>query len=156
MAWGVVAESSRLLTTIAPASMVSLLAGLATASLLQVRFERGVLVFGVFVAVAVVTTAAAGLTERLRTMAFGDPFTVAAIAAIVTSLVSAAVLDLDLSTFLFAGVVLAIGLVAGRTLGSIVRTGSSSLVDRPPGLAFPIDGVVAAAGLYLPVLALLT
>jgi len=155
MSWGVMSESSRLLTSIAPTVLVSMLAGLATASLLQVRFLYDTKVFGVFLVVAGAATIASGLTERLRTMPFGDPFTISALVAIASSVVAAAVWDLSLATYLFAGVVLAVGLVAGRTLGSIIRTGSSSLVDRPPGLAFPTDGVVAAATLYLPILALL-
>ncbi len=155
MVWGVISETSRLLTIIAPTMLVSLLAGLSTAGLLQVRFTQDAKVFGVFIAVAVVATAAGALTERLRSLPFGDPFTISAISAIATAVITAAVWDLDLATFLFVGVVLAVGLVAGRTLGSIIRTGTASLVERPPGLTFPLDGVVAAAMLYLPVLAAL-
>lgn len=155
MAWGVMSESSRLLTSIAPAVLVSSMAGLATSSLLQVRFEYDARVFGVFLVVAAVATVAGSLAERLRSTPLGDPFTVSAIAAIASSVVAAAIWDLSLATYLFVGVVLAVGLVAGRTLGSIVRTGSGSLVDRPPGIGFPADGVVVAAALFMPMLALL-
>lgn len=155
MIWGVMSESSRLLTSISPTVLVSSLAGLAASSLLYVRFVYDAKVFGVFLVVGVAATIAAGLTERLRNVPFGDPFTISAIVAIASSVVAAAVWDLSLATYLFVGVVLAAGLVAGRTLGSIIRTGSGSLVDRPPGVAFPADGVVLAAALYMPILALL-
>jgi molybdopterin converting factor small subunit len=155
MVWGVISESSRPLTSIAPSVLVSALAGLATASLLDVRFSYDATVFGVFLAVAVAATIAGALTERLRNLPFGDPFTISAIVAIATSVIAAAVWDLSLATYLFVGVVLAAGLVAGRTLGSIVRTGSGSLVDRPPGVGYPADGVVVAAALFMPILALL-
>ena len=46
--------------------------------------------------------------------------------------------------------------MAGRTLGSIVRTGSTSLVEKPPGITYAMDGVIVAAMLYLPILALLS
>lgn len=156
MVWGVISETSRLLTIIAPAILVSLQAGLATASLLEVRFSRTATEFGVFLVVAVAATAAGALTERLRSLPFGDPFTISAITAIAAAIVAAAIWDLELATYLFVGVVLAVGLVAGRTLGSIVRTGSTSLVEKPPGIAYAMDGVIVAAMLYLPILALLS
>ena len=150
MVWGVISETSRLLTIIAPDD-VGVAAGgafhcLAPAGSLHPecqgvrrihRGRRG--------------GDRGGRTDGApRSLPFGDPFTISAISAIATAVIAAAVWDLDLATFLFVGVVLAVGLVAGRTLGSIIRTGTASLVERPPGLTFPLDGVVACCDVVPP------
>jgi molybdopterin converting factor small subunit len=156
LVWGVISETSRLIQIIAPTVLVSLMAGLAVASLLVVVFTRPPAVLGVFLVVLLVSIPAGALAERIRNMPFGDPFTVIALTAIVSALVASAIWELDLAAYLFVGVVLAVGLVAGRALGSIIRTQSMSLVDRPPGLTWAADGAVVAAGLYYPVISLLT
>ncbi len=155
MAWGVVSETARLIQIIAPTVLVSLIAGTATASLLHVSFTRPTTVLGVYIVVVLVSVPAGAFAERMRSLPFGDPFTVVAFTAIVAALVSAAMWELELAGYLFVGVVLAVGLVAGRALGSIIRTQAVSLVDRPPGLTWAIDGAVMAAALYFPIIALL-
>jgi hypothetical protein len=73
---------------------------------------------------------------------------------VITALVAAAVWDLDLVTFLIVGLVVAVSLVAGRGLGSLLRTRQIILIERSPGLMSTLDGMVLAGVLYLPVLTL--
>lgn len=155
LTWGVMSETSRLIQIIAPTALVSLMAGLGASSLLQVAFTQPRAVLGVYIVVLLVSIPAGALAERMRNLPFGDPFTVIAFTAIVAALVAAAVWELELAAYLFVGVVLAVGLVAGRALGSIIRTQSASLVDRPPGLTWAADGAIIAAALYQPIVALL-
>jgi molybdopterin converting factor small subunit len=156
LVWGVMSETSRLIQIIAPSVLVSLMAGTAAASLLHLAFTSPSTTLGVFIVVALVAVPAGALMERFRNLPFGDPFTITALAAIIAALVAAAVWELELAAYLFVGVVLAVGLISGRGLGSIIRTQSVSLVERPPGLTWAADGVIVAAALYLPILALLT
>jgi molybdopterin converting factor small subunit len=160
MVWGVVSETGRLIHIVGPAGLVSFMAGVAAASMLLVRYQAGGSLpepsVEVFLTVATISTIAGMVFDRFRGVAFGDPFTVVALAAVLAALVAAAIWDLEMSTFLLVGVVLALGLVAGRALGSIIRTGSTSLIDQPPGLGWPLDGAVLAAVVLHPVLAILT
>ncbi|MDH4307041.1 MAG: MoaD/ThiS family protein [Acidimicrobiia bacterium] len=155
LVWGVASETARLIQIIAPTVVVSLLAGLATASLLHVRFTQAPEIFGVFLVVVISATVAGVVAERLRGLPFGDPFTLVAIVAIGAALAAAAIWDLPLTSYLFVGVVMALGMVAGKALGSILRTGASTLVESPPGLVAPVDGSLMAACLLVPILALL-
>jgi molybdopterin synthase sulfur carrier subunit len=161
MAWGVVSETSRLLQAMGPSTVVSLLAGLASSSLLAALFDREDALpesaIQVFLVVAALATVVAGLAERLRDLAVGDPFVASAIAAVVASAVSSFIWDdIELPTALFLGVILAVALVAGRAFGTILRTHTTSLVERPPGLAWAVDGTILAAAVYHPVLSMLT
>ena len=156
LGWGVASDSSRMIPIIAPALLLALIAGSATASLVLSRtaFVPDRRAVGVLLAAVIASTAAGVTMERFRHMPFGDPFSMTALAAVVTSLVAASLWDLDLVSFLFAGIVVAAGMVAGRGLGSILRTRRVSLVDRAPGWLSAADGAVLAATLYYPILRL--
>lgn len=156
LGWAVASDNSRMIPIIAPALLLSLLAGSATGSLLLARtaFVPDRRAVGVFLAAVIASIAVGAAMERFRHLAFGDPFSMTALAAIVTSLVAASLWDLDLVAFLFAGIVVAAGMVAGRGLGSILRTRRVSLVDRAPGWLSAADGAVMAACLYYPILRL--
>lgn len=154
MAWGVASDSSRLLSSLAAGLTVSVLAAMGVASLMLARssFEPGRRVVGVFLAVVIVATLIGALLERMPTLPFADPFTGTALGAIGASVAAAALWDFDLIAFLLAGVVLAAALVAGRGLGSAVRTGRVALIDPVPGALARFDGAVLAAALFYPVL----
>lgn len=156
MCWGVASEGARIVTTMAGALVVSLVAGTATAGLLLVRseFVEGPEAAGVFLAVVAAAAVAGLLAERFPRLPLADPFTATVLAAVTAALVAAAVWDLDLVVFLIVGPALAMGLLAGRGLGSMLRTGEVVLLDRPPGAFSMIDGAMLAASLYLPVLTL--
>ncbi len=156
LGWGVASDTSRMIPIIAPALLLALIAGSATASLVLSRtaFVPDRRAVGVLLAAVIASTAAGVTMERFRHLPFGDPFSMTALAAVVTSLVAASLWDLDLVSFLFAGIVVAAGMVAGRGLGSILRTRRVSLVDRAPGWLSAADGAVLAATLYYPILRL--
>ncbi len=136
--------------------MLALVAGAAVGSLVLARSgfvpESGAT--SVFVVTAIAATAASMIVERFTHLPFGDPFSVTALTAVVTSLVAASVWDLDLVAFLVAGIVMAVSLIAGRGMGSILRTRTVTLIERAPGYLSAVDGVVLAAALYYPVLRL--
>jgi hypothetical protein len=52
------------------------------------------------------------------------------------------------------GLGIAVALLAGRGLSSMLRTGSVSLTERPPGILVSLDGVALAAAIYYPLLLL--
>ena len=156
LVWAVASDESRLLGSLSPTIVVSLVGAAAAGSLLLARrtFEPFDRATGVFLAIAIAATVIGAIVDRFSHLPFGDPFTATTLGAILTALAIAAIWDLDLVTFLIAGVVTAVALVGGSGLGSMLRTRSVDLVGRSPGYLAVIDGVVLAAALYLPVLRL--
>lgn len=146
----------RSVDAVAPGVLLGLLAAAAAGSL--------VLAFGpdspdaqaidVFLVVVIVATVAGLIVESLADLPYLDPYTVTAIAAVLSAVIAAVLWDLDVAGYLLVGLGLAVTLVAGRGLGSMVRTGIVSLVDRPPGLLPTLDGAVLAAAVYYPLIRL--
>jgi hypothetical protein len=65
---------------------------------------------------------------------------------------AAAVWDLDAVGYLLVGLGIAVALVAGHGLSSMLRTGRVALTERPPGILSSLDGVVLAAAIYYPLI----
>lgn len=156
LGWGVASDSSRMLQILAPAMLVALLASTMVGSLflayrLTVPQSRATAVFLLAVGMAVV---AAMLVERFPSIPVADPFSVSASAAVAGALIGAAIWQLDLVAFLIVGLAVAVALVAGRGLGSMLRTRRVHLIDLPPGLVPALDGVVLAGCVYYPMLLL--
>ncbi|MCJ7779678.1 MAG: hypothetical protein MUQ27_02530, partial [Acidimicrobiia bacterium] len=85
-----------------------------------------------------------------------DPNVGTLVGALVAGLVTGvAASDIDLATGLFAAVAVASGLIAGRVLGSMIRSGSIVHTVRLPGQLTPLDGLLLAAPLYWLTLVLL-
>ncbi len=156
LGWGVASDSSRLLSVLAPAAIVSVIAAGATSGLVLSRmsFDPGSRAVGVFLAVILAATAIAAATEGNVRLPFGDPFSATVVVGVVVSVVMAAVWNLDMVVFLIAGLVLAARLVAGRGLGSMLRTRDVVLLETSPGMLAVLDGAVLAAALYYPILLL--
>lgn len=155
LGWGVASDGSRMVQILGPSILLTLMASMAVGSLvLSAGTAPRARILGVYVAIMAVTVVLAILIERIQHMAFGDPFTASALIAVATALVSAAVWDLDLVTFLIVGLVTAVALVVGRGVGSMLRTRQVVLIERPPGFLSVIDGMILAGALYLPVLRL--
>ena len=55
---------------------------------------------------------------------------------------------------LLVGLGIAVSLLAGRGLSSMLRTGRAVLTERPPGALVSLDGVALAAAIYYPLLLL--
>jgi molybdopterin converting factor small subunit len=156
LAWSVASDESRALVALVPSLVVSVLSTAAVSSLLLAResFVPINRATGVLITVSIGAVAIGTVIERFSHLPFGDPFTATTLGAIGTSLAIAAVWDLDLVTFLIMGVVIAASLIAGRGLGSMLRTRRVELISRPPGLLASLDGLVLAAAVFLPVLRL--
>jgi len=156
LVWAVASDSSRVLNSLASATIVSLIVGGVTGSLLLVRsvFVPAQRAVGVYLVVAIVATGVGMLLERVTSFPIGDPFSAAALSAIISSVVAAAVWDMDIVAFLVAGLAMAIALIGGRALGSILRTRRVLLLEHPPGYLPALDGAVLAGWIYLPALLL--
>lgn len=155
LGWGVASDSSRMIQILGPSVLLTFVASMSVGSLvLSVGVSPARRVLGVYIAIMAVTVVAGVAIERIQHLPIGDPFTLSALVAVVTALIAAAIWDLDLVTFLIVGLVTAVALVAGRGLGSLLRTRQVVLIERPPGYLSVVDGMVLAAALYLPVLRL--
>lgn len=155
LGWGVASDGSRMIQILGPSILLTFVACMTIGSLvLATGVSPAPRIVGVYLAVMAVTVVSASLIDRMQHLPIGDPFTVSSLVAVVTTLVAAAVWDLDLVTFLIVGLVTAVALVAGRGLGSLLRTRQIILIERPPGLLSVLDGMILAGALYLPVLGL--
>jgi hypothetical protein len=81
-----------------------------------------------------------------------DPFSVTALAAVLASTGAAAFWDLDIVGYLLVGLGVAVSLVAGRGLSSMLRQGRVSLTELSPGAVVSLDGVLLAAAIYYPLI----
>ena len=149
LAWPVFDARHRAVETTATTTTVGLVAGLGTAALviLRMRSTTTVVAFVVIVAAGIVGAAIAGaLGERAQ---FIDPNVGTLVGALVAGAIVGLLTDeLELSVLLVASVSLAAGLIAGRALGSMLRSGAIVHTRRAPGLLTPIDGMWVAAPLF--------
>lgn len=157
LGWGVASDGSRMVQILGPSILLTFVACMTIGSLMQVAgINPPQRIVGVYLAVMAMSVLMSAVIDRVQHLPIGDPFTLSALVAIVTAMVAAAVWDLDLVTFLIVGLVTAVSLVAGRGLGSLLRTRQIILIERPPGYLSVLDGLILAGALYLPVLRLLT
>lgn len=154
--WGVVVQGYRHVDVVAPGALVALLAASATASMVLTRSDASpdVQAIDVFLLVVVVSVLLGTVVDRMADLPFLDPFTVMAVVAILAAVGSAFFWDLDVAGYLPVGLEIAVTLVAGRGLGSLLRIGGVSLTDRVPGILSSYDGAVLAAALYFPIIRL--
>lgn len=157
LGWAVAFRVYRQVDAFSPTLLVGLIAGLATASLVLANSsfspdDRAVDVFLVAVTAAVVLGA---LVSRLPPMPFLDPFSTTAVAAVFGAVAAAALWDADVVGYLLVGLGVAIALVAGNGLSSMLRMGRVTLTERAPGVLSSLDGVVLAAALYYPLIRIL-
>jgi hypothetical protein len=73
---------------------------------------------------------------------------------VIAAVVTAWIWDLSIVSFLLVGLGIAVALLAGRGLSSMLRTGRVSLTERAPGALVCLDGVALAAAIYYPLLLL--
>lgn len=156
LGWAVAFPEYRQIDVYAPTFLVALIAGLGSASMVLARSsftpdERSIDVFLVSVIAALVLGAAVG---RVPTIPFLDRFTTTAIGAVLGALGAAFVWDLDRVGYLLVGLGIAVALVAGQGLSSMLRTGGVTLTERPPGYLSSLDGAVLAAAIYFPLIRL--
>ena len=156
LGWAVAFEPYRQVEVFAPTLLVALIASLATASMTLSRssFTPDESAVDVFLVATIAGVGLGALVARVPSVPFLDRFSTTAIGAVLASVIAAVLWDLDVVGYLLVGLGIAVALVAGQGLSSMIRTGRVVLTERPPGLLSSVDGVVLAAALYFPLVRL--
>lgn len=154
LGWAVAYEDYRDVDVFSPTLLTAVFAGLAGASMVLSRSafspdDRAIDVFLVAVIAAVLLGA---IAIRMQQLPLLDPFSVSAIGAVLAAVGAASLWDLDVVGYLLVGLGVAIAMVAGRGLSSMLRLGTVSLTDLPPGAVASLDGVILAAAIYYPLI----
>jgi len=137
-------ELARLSETILGSLLVSMSVG--PLILLRMRWDIEVNAFLFVIAVALAASMVAILfQDRVPLL---DPNISALAGAALAGLIAGSVSSLSLSVTFVAAVSASGGLVAGRTAGSLLRSGEVRLLDRAPGALSMLDGPMLAAGIY--------
>jgi len=155
LGWGVALPSYRSIESIAPAVMIAIIAGAAVGSLMLARtiFEPGQHATTIFLIVVVVSGLTGWVLERVESPLL-DPFTGTALAAVISAAAGSLIWDEDLIGYLLVGLGMAVFLVAGRSFGSLVRTGRLALSEPASGAMASLDGAMLGAALYYPLVTL--
>ncbi len=156
LGWAVAFPAYRPVEVFAPTFLVGLMGALAAASLILTRssFTPDPQAIDVFLVAVIAGVALGALVGRLPAIPFLDRFSTTAIASVLAALAAASLWDLDIVGYLLVGVGIAVALVAGQGLSSMLRTGGVMLTERPPGFVPSLDGVVLAAAVYFPLIRL--
>jgi MoaD family protein len=149
VAWPVFDSSHREFRTTAATTLVTVIAAGASAGLVLIRLT------GSFAVVAFVLITVLALVGAWFAGAYGaaiqsvDANVGALLGALLASLLAGLVIsELDMAASLLGGVAAAAGVIAGRTLGSMLRTGVISHTEDPPGALSMFDGAAVAAPLF--------
>ena len=156
LGWAVAFPRYRQVEVFAPTLLVGLLAALGSASLILSRseFTPDPEAIDVFLVAAIAGVALGALVSRMPALPFLDRFSTTAIGAVLAAVVAASLWDLDVAGYLLVGLGVAVALVAGQGLSSMLRTGTVMLTERAPGNLPAVDGVVLAAAIYFPLIRL--
>jgi len=157
LGWAVAFPPYRQVDVVSPLLLVSLFAGLGTASMILARSAhspdpKAVDVFLVSVIAGLVL---GSIVERIPSVPLVDPFSMTAIGAVLGAVGAAFLWDLKVVNYLLIGLGIAVALVAGRGFASMLRSGRVALTERPPGWLASLDGVALAAAIYFPLLAII-
>lgn len=153
---GVASPRHRSLASLVSTSTVALASTLAVGSLVLVRIQTvlGQDLIWVFLSMVIVAKAVAGLLARARTPSM-DPLTGAVLATVLTASAASFIWDLSFVSLFLVGVFVAVGLVSGISMGSLIRVGEVYLTDAVEGSLVALDGPVLAALVYGPFVTLL-
>ena len=156
LGWAVAFPRYRRPDVFSPTVLVALLAGLGTASLVLARSTQSPdpSAVDVFLVSVVAALMLGTIVERVPPIPMLDAFSVTALGAVLAAVVAAWIWDLSIVSYLLVGLGIAVALLAGRGLSSMLRTGRVSLTERPPGVLVCMDGVALAAAIYYPLLLL--
>lgn len=149
VSWPIFDRANRDFRITATTTLVSTLVVAAAGSLVLTRL------FGSFAVVAFVIIAIAGLVGAWIAGTYGsaiqsvDANVGALLGALLAGLVAGMTIEeLDIAAGLLGGVAAAAGVIAGRALGSMVRTGTVTHTEDAPGSLALFDGVILAAPLF--------
>jgi MoaD family protein len=147
--WPVFDRAHREFRTTAATSVVTVLASAASAGLVLIRLvgSYAVLAF-VLVTVFALVGAFAAATYGTAIQSV-DANVGALLGALLGGLIAGfAISELDIAAGLLGGVAAAAGVIAGRAVGSMLRTGSIVHTESAPGALAMFDGAVIAAPLF--------
>ena len=148
-AWPIFDRSHRDFRTTAATTLVTLTAGAAAGGLVLIRLtgSHAVVAFVLVTVFALLGAWIAGAYgEAIQSV---DANVGALLGALLAGLISGmAIPELDVAAGLLGGVAAAAGVIAGRTLGSMLRTGAVSHTEDPPGVLAMFDGASVAAPLF--------
>jgi molybdopterin synthase sulfur carrier subunit len=152
--WPIFEARWRGVESIAMTASVAVVAAAGAGALVMLRM------MSTTVALSFVLIVSVAIVAAVATAVYGgqtiDPNVGTLVGALVAGLLTGvAASDIDLATGLFAAVAVASGLIAGRVLGSMIRSGSIVHTVRLPGQLTPLDGLLLAAPLYWLTLVLL-
>ena len=157
LVWALADRRSRSVEAIAGTALLGLVAGLGTGGLVLVhlREPQGADEVSLFFVLATGAGLAAWAVGRLAPNSAGvDPNVAGLAAALIGGLVAGVVAEtLTFPVTILVSVAVGAGFIAGRTLGSIGRTGTVVHTARAPGLLTMFDGPIVAAGLFWVVVA---
>lgn len=154
LGWAVAFPPYRQVDVFSPTLLAALVGGLGVASMVLSRSSSApdVSAVDVFLVSVIVGVGLGALVARAPQLPFLDPFSTMALGAVVGAAGAAAIWDLDVVGYLLVGLGIAVALVAGNGLASMLRSGRVSLTERPPGLLASLDSVMLAAAIYYPLI----
>ena len=149
VSWPVFDKASRDFRITASTTLVSVVVVAASGALVLTRL------YGSFAVVAFVVVAIAALIGAWLAGTYGsaiqsvDANVGALLGALLAGLGTGLVIEeLDIAAGLLGGVAAAAGVIAGRALGSMLRTGTVTHTEDAPGSLALFDGVIIAAPLF--------
>lgn len=147
VAWPIFDQRQRDVTAIGATATVAVIAATGTGALVLLRMISTMTVL------AFTFVVAAGILAALATALYGGQTLDPNVGTLVGSIVAGVLIgllapEIDLATGLFSSVAAAVGLIAGRVFGSLIRAGTVVHTQRAPGHLSPIDGVFLAAPLF--------
>jgi MoaD family protein len=153
---GVFSPRHRNLVSLVSTATVALAVTLAVGSLILVRIQtvQGQDLIWVFIAVVTAGKVVGSLLAHAKTPTL-DPLTGAVLATVLTAVGSSFIWGFDLLALFLVGILAAIGLVAGISMGSLLRIGEVFLTDAVEGSLVAFDGPVLAAVMYAPFITML-
>jgi molybdopterin converting factor small subunit len=143
LAWTVLDKKQRTVRSVAISVVLGLSASLASGALTLTHLYSLPMVFAALAVAAAAGFAAWGVQQSGGELGALDPNLGMVIGAVVTGLIASLAADtLELPTMLLASAAGAAGLIAGRALGSLLRTGSVIHTARAPGLLTMFDAAL--------------
>jgi len=147
LAWAIFDKRNRAVDALAVSTLLAATAALGAGSLVIVRL-RSVTEVSAFLFVAGLAAVAAWIGRRFGGASV-DPNLAILVIALAAGAAAGAVADsLDLIVMLLASAVTAGGLIAGRALGSLLRTGDVLHTVRSPGILTMLDPAVIGISLW--------
>ncbi|MFV1999150.1 MAG: MoaD/ThiS family protein [Acidimicrobiia bacterium] len=149
VAWPIFVVSSRDFRKTASTALVTMIAGSAGAGLVLIRLlgSFAVLAFVLVTIFALVGAWVAGVYgDKIQSI---DANVGALLGALFAGLLAGLMIDqLDIAAGLLGGVAAAAGVISGRALGSMLRTGAVTHTEDAPGSLAMFDGAVMAAPIF--------